>query len=97
MCTYEHNVGFIMAESTTITVRLKPQVKEQLARLSQRTNRTRSYLAAEAIEAYIARESEIIEGISRGLEDLQADRLVPHDEAMAELDASIEETSREGK
>jgi predicted transcriptional regulator len=86
-----------MVDSTTITVRLKPQVKEQLARLSQHTNRTRSYLAAEAIEAYVARESAIIEGIGRGLEDLQADRLVPHDEAMAELDATIEHVAQAEK
>jgi predicted transcriptional regulator len=86
-----------MADSTTITVRLKPQVKEQLARLSERTNRTRSFLAAEAIEAYVARESEILEGIGRGLDDLRANRLVPHDEAMAELDAAIEEAGGERK
>ena len=86
-----------MADSTTITVRLKPQVKEQLARLSERTNRTRSYLAAEAIEAYVARESGILEGIGRGLDDLKANRLVPHDEAMAELDAAIDSADGEQK
>jgi predicted transcriptional regulator len=84
-----------MADSTTITIRLKPQVKERLARLSQSTNRTRSYLAAEAIEAYVARESAILEGIGRGLEDLKVNRLVPHDEAIAELDAAIEDTDPE--
>jgi predicted transcriptional regulator len=84
-----------MADSTTITIRLKPQVKEQLARLSKSTNRTRSYLAAEAIEAYVTRESEILEGIGRGLDDLKANRLVPHDDAMAELDAAIEDAGRE--
>jgi predicted transcriptional regulator len=83
-----------MADSTTITIRLKPQ---QLEHLSKSTNRTRSYLAAEAIEAYVARESAILEGISRGLDDLKANRLVPHDEAMAELDAAIDDAGREQK
>jgi predicted transcriptional regulator len=83
-----------MADSTTITIRLKPQ---QLAHLSKSANRTRSYLAAEAIEAYVARESAILEGISRGLDDLKANRLVPHDEAMAELDAAIDDAGREQK
>lgn len=86
-----------MADSTTITIRLKPQVKEQLARLSKSTKRTRSYLAAEAIEAYVAREGAILEGISRGLDDLKADRLVPHDEAMTELDAAVEDAGRARK
>lgn len=83
-----------MTTSTTITVRLKPKVKEQLARLSESTKRTRSYLAAEAIEAYVARESEIVEGIGRGLDDMKANRLVPHDEAMAEIEAAIEGVCR---
>jgi predicted transcriptional regulator len=42
----------------------------------------------------VARESEILEGIARGLDDLKANRLVPHDEAMAEIDAAIEDVGR---
>jgi predicted transcriptional regulator len=34
-------------------------------------------------------QAEIIEGIKRGLEDLRAGRLVPHEQAMAELDTAI--------
>lgn len=83
-----------MASSTTLTVRLKPEIKEQLARLSATTSRSRAFLAAEAIEAYVARESELIAGIQRGLTDVQAGRVMPHDEAMDELDAAIEEAAR---
>lgn len=83
-----------MASSTTLTVRLKPETKEQLARLSASTRRSRAFLAAEAIEAYVARESELIAGIERGLTDVQAGRVVPHEEAMDELDAVIEEAAR---
>ncbi len=36
------------------------------------------------------REAEIAAGINGGLNDMFAGRLVPHDEAMAELDAAIE-------
>jgi predicted transcriptional regulator len=83
-----------MASSSTLTVRLKPEVKDQLARLSETTKRTRSFLAAEAIAAYVARESEIMEGVQRGLEDMKAGRLVAHDQAMEELDAAIETAAR---
>ncbi len=83
-----------MAASTTLTVRLKPETKEQLARLSTATSRSRAFLAAEAIEAYVARESALIAGIQRGLADMQAGRVVPHAEAMDELDAAIEEAAR---
>ena len=75
--------------STTLTVRLDDDVKERLGRLASHTRRTRSFLAAEAIEAYVAREIEIVEGIERGRADVAAGRVVPHDEAMAELEAVI--------
>jgi predicted transcriptional regulator len=78
-----------MPASTTLTIRLTPEVKEQLGRLADTTHRTKSYLAAEAITKYVAREAEIIEGIERGLADMEAGRLVPHDEAMARLEATI--------
>lgn len=77
-----------------LTVRLKPEVEKRLARLSETTNRTRSYLAAEAIAAYVARETGVVEGIHRGLADMNAGRVVPHDDTMDELDAAIEAVAR---
>ena len=80
--------------STTLTVRLTQEVKDQLARLSETTNRTRSFLAAEAISAYVAHEIQIVEGIKRGLADMKAGRLVAHADAMAEIAAVIEKAER---
>ena len=56
----------------------------------ERTRRSKSFLAGEAIAAYVARELEIIEGVERGLEDMKAGRVVPHDEAMRRIRAVIE-------
>ena len=44
-----------------------------------------------------ARERSIIAGIERGLADMKAGNTVPHDVAMAELDALIHEIERESK
>ena len=74
-----------MPAQTTMTIRISPEIKEKLGRLSQDTRRTRSFLAGEAVAAYVERELEIIEGIKRGLADGEAGRTVPHDEAMAEV------------
>jgi len=52
------------------------------------------FLAAEAITQYVARESEIIEGIRRGLADMKAGRLVPHGDAMARLDSTVDAVER---
>lgn len=74
-----------MTASTTMTIRVSPEVKRKLDRLASNTRRSRSYLAAEAVSAYVDRELEIIEGIKRGLADVEAGRVVPHDEAMTEV------------
>lgn len=78
-----------MPASTTMTIRVSPEVKDRLDRLAAGTRRSRSFLAAEAVEAYVAREMEIVEGIEQGLADIAAGRTVAHDDAAAELDASI--------
>jgi predicted transcriptional regulator len=83
-----------MAASTTLTIRLTPELKEQLGRLADSTHRTKSFLAAEAITKYVVREAEIIQGIERGLADMKAGRLVPHEEAMARLEATIAAAER---
>ena len=67
--------------STTLTVRLPPELKEQLGALAKRTRRTKSFLAGEAIASYVAREIAIIEGIEQGLKDMHAGRVVSHEQA----------------
>lgn len=79
-----------MATSTTMTIRVRPDVKEKLNRIAAQTQRSKSFLAGEAVAAYVDRELEIIEGIRRGFYDMEAGRLVPHDEAMAEIYAVID-------
>ncbi len=78
-----------MAPSETITVRLPADVKQRLGRLAERTKRTKSFLASEAIAGFVERELQIVEGIERGLADLRKDDVVEHAEAMAELDEAI--------
>ena len=56
-----------MSRSSTLTVRLPAEVNQKLAALAENTNRSRSFLAAEAIMTYVARESAIFDGIARGL------------------------------
>lgn len=73
-----------MGVSTTITIRVTPDLKEKLGRLAQDTRRTKSFLAAEALDAYVNRELQIIEGIQRGLADMAAGRVTPHEEVMAQ-------------
>jgi predicted transcriptional regulator len=82
-----------LADSATLTVKLPKVIKDQLADLAARTQRTHSFLAGEAIEAFVKRETAILDGIDRGLADLRAGRLVDHEAAMDELDVMIEKVA----
>jgi predicted transcriptional regulator len=77
-----------------MTIRLDREVKRKLSRLAECTDRTKSYLAAEAVAVYVDRELEIVEGIMQGLADVEAGRVVSHEEAMAEIDAVIDAAER---
>jgi RHH-type transcriptional regulator, rel operon repressor / antitoxin RelB len=73
-----------MSETTTITVRLDASLKAKLESLAQNTQRSKSWLAAEAIAAYVEQESWQIQAIEVALE--QADR--PETEWIAHEDVS---------
>lgn len=81
--------------STTMTIRLDPQLKAKLGRLAEGTRRNRSFLAAEAVETYVDRELAIIEGIQRGVADVTAGRTIGHEEAMATVQRAIDAASGE--
>lgn len=80
-----------MNASTTMTIRVPAGLAERLGRLAEGTRRSRSFLAAEAVAAYVDRELAIIEGIQRGLDDVAAGRVVDHETAMDRIDAVIAE------
>jgi predicted transcriptional regulator len=75
--------------STTMTIRVTAQTKERLEQLARITRRSRSFLAAEAVDRYLDREQAIIDGIRRGQADVAAGNLVSNETAFAELAATI--------
>jgi predicted transcriptional regulator len=79
-----------MAASETLSVRVSPELKAGLDKLAAGTRRTKSFLAAEALEAYVKRELAIVEAVQRGLDDVSAGRVVPQEE----VEAGIEEVIR---
>jgi RHH-type rel operon transcriptional repressor/antitoxin RelB len=61
-----------MAGSSMVTLRLDSKLKKQLDRLSQATNRSRSFVAAEAIREYVELNNWQIAETMKGL--AEADR-----------------------
>jgi RHH-type transcriptional regulator, rel operon repressor / antitoxin RelB len=58
--------------STTMTIRLDEETKDQLDRLSEATKRSKSFLAAEAIREYIETNEWQIQEIKSALAEADA-------------------------
>jgi predicted transcriptional regulator len=84
-----------MTTSTTMTIRVTAETKERLGQLARETRRSRSFLAAEAVDRYLDREQAIIDGIKRGRADVAAGHLVSNDAAFTELNAAVESAGSE--
>jgi predicted transcriptional regulator len=79
------NIGnqvIAMTSSTTLKIRIAPELKTKLGRLADTTQRSRSSLATAAIETYVTRELAIVDGIARGLADMEAGLTMNHEDAM---------------
>lgn len=79
-----------MAERTVISAHTKPEVSERLGKLAAATNRSKSYLAGEAIERYLAEEETFLQSIERGLSQAEAGAGVSSSDAKAELSRRLE-------
>ena len=58
-----------MAENTILTLRLAPSLRKQLDGLAKATQRSRSFLAAEAIREYVALNQWQIGEIRRAVDE----------------------------
>ncbi len=65
-----------MPKTVTMTVRLPIELKEQLDALSLATDRSRAYLAAQAIEEYLETQRWQIEAILEGIRAADRGELV---------------------
>lgn len=69
-----------MSDSTTITIRVDRSVKERLEAIARQTKRSKSYLAGEAIEEFLAVQEWQVEGIEQALRSLDDGKGVSHDD-----------------
>ncbi len=63
---------YIMSESSVLTLRLDAKLKNQLDRLSKAMNRSRSFVAAQAIQEYVSVNEWQINEIKKGLTEADA-------------------------
>ncbi len=72
-----------MSGSTTITVRIDKSVKKRLEAAAARVRRSKSFLAAEAIEEYLAVQDWQVEAIKKGIAAADRGEAVPHERVKA--------------
>lgn len=65
--------------SATFTVRIDTSAKKRLERLARNTGRTRSFLAAEAINEYLEINEWQVAGVKRAMASLDRSEGIAHD------------------
>jgi predicted transcriptional regulator len=74
-----YTLHYILAQmTTTLSVRIDSNTKDQLEALAKRSRRSKSFLAAEAIAAYVEAEAWQLDEIQAGLQELDSGRSVAH-------------------
>jgi len=66
--------------STTFTVRVESDVKKRLEKLARSTGRTRSFLAAQALNEYLDLNEWQVAGVKRAIISLDRGEGVAHDD-----------------
>ena len=64
----------------TLSIRIDAQTKKRLEALSKRSKRSKSFLAAEAIAAYVESEEWQFGELQAGIADLESGQEISHDE-----------------
>jgi len=74
-----------MKGNALISVRVPADVAKRLAALAKATDRSKSYVAAHAIEEYLTLQEWQIKAIQQGVDEADAGKLVDHSEAVQRL------------
>ena len=68
-----------LGNTTTVTVRVPAGLKNRLDKLADATARSRSWLAAHALEVYVQDQEWQLATIGKGAKDIQTGRIVSHE------------------
>ena len=71
-----------MAETRLISVRVPKDVAKRLANLAEATDRSKSYVAGQAIEEFLTLQEWQVKAIPQGVAEADTGKLVSHEEAV---------------
>jgi len=74
-----------MAKSVPLSARISPKLSADLARLARASDRSKSRIVTDALQAYVESEVEFSASIERAREDFKKGRFKEHGAFMAQL------------
>jgi RHH-type transcriptional regulator, rel operon repressor / antitoxin RelB len=79
----------------TVTVRMSSKDRERLESVAKASQRSKSFVANEAILRFLTEEEAHIDGINAALEEMYAGQGIPHDEAMHRVRSTIARVTKQ--
>jgi predicted transcriptional regulator len=71
--------------SSTLSIRLKPEIKKRLAKLAQASGRSSNFLISDAVESYVADQERMLAEIGQAERQLASGHFIKHDDMKAWL------------
>jgi predicted transcriptional regulator len=83
-----------MPATVTLSTRVTEEFRAKIDVLAEALGRDRAWIVEQAVRRYVESESEFINSVMRGREDIKAGRFVDHDKLETDLDRIEAETSK---
>ena len=71
--------------SSTLSVRLKPQIKRRLARLAKSSGRSSNFLISDAVTSYVEDQERLLAEIRQGDREVKSGHYIRHEDMKAWL------------
>ena len=75
-----------MTKSTVVTTRLDAATTEALDALAERLDRSRAWIVAKAVAAYVKERTEFLDFIKEGEDELDAGQWISHEDLVREIE-----------
>jgi predicted transcriptional regulator len=72
-------------KSSTLSVRLKPEVKKKLAKLAKASGRSSNFLVSNAVESYVADQERMLAEMRQGERQVKSGHYIKHEDMRAWL------------
>lgn len=71
--------------SKTLSIRLKPEIKNRLAKLAKASGRSSNFLISDAVESYVANQERMLAEIRQSDRQVTSGHYIKHDDMKAWL------------